>query len=98
MKTTKNELRKVLETLNKKQIFEDSITYCPTCSRGYLIEEEKEEIKSKGMCSACQYWEEELKRETTYDKAFTNWQNDMKEGEETPKMETEPLSGRHYSV
>ena len=49
------QMAKIQEDLAVKQMEQAGVVVCPTCKRGYLLEEEKEKIAEVGECSPCHY-------------------------------------------
>ena len=62
---TKKELREIhlIKVFNRA-----GVVFCPTCKRGYLLEEEKEHIKNVGECFACDHITGEQLGEQMYSK------------------------------
>lgn len=62
----KKELRNILKDLNTKVISDDSVITCPVCNRGYLLEEEMDQIAEIGQCWACTIKEKQANNEADY--------------------------------
>ena len=97
---TKKELREIplIKTIKKSSI----PVVCPICRRGYLLEEEIDNINQTGMCYACQYFQKNKPR-------FVYWIEDKdggglgtwfsrKEAEEGLKQFERdfPQTGKHH--
>jgi len=52
--TFEAQMKKIKADKKAQEYFKkNDVVFCPTCKRGYLLEEEKEMIKAWGFCYAC---------------------------------------------
>ena len=56
--TNKKELRNIIKEQLENNLRTAKITFCPSCHRGYLLDEEIDHIKQNGICYACKYFKD----------------------------------------